>query len=89
MLLLDLPNCGVMAVTVLIITYANGVHMSLRAARQLQQDNIDCAVLDLRWLAPLPMVDVLEHASKFTRVLIVDETRRTGGVAEGIISELI
>jgi 2-oxoisovalerate dehydrogenase E1 component len=62
--------------------------MSLRAAGRLAADGIGCRVLDLRWLAPLPAEDLLREASATGRVLVADETRRTGGVAEGVISAL-
>ena len=45
-------------------------------------------MLDLRWLAPLPVEDILREANATGRVLVVDETRRTGGVSEGVIAEL-
>ena len=35
-----------------IISFGNGVRLSLRAARTLAADGIACRVLDLRWLAP-------------------------------------
>jgi len=46
-------------------------------------------VLDLRWLAPLPAADLLAAARRTGRVLVADETRRTGGVGEGVITALI
>lgn len=72
----------------LIVTFGNGVPMSLRAAAELKASGIYCTVLDLRWLSPLPVNDLLRHARKFDRVLVVDETRRTGGVSEGIVTAL-
>jgi 2-oxoisovalerate dehydrogenase E1 component len=71
-----------------IVTFGNGLRMSLRAAGRLAADGIGCRVLDLRWLAPLPARDLLREASVTGRVLVADETRRTGGVAEGVISAL-
>ncbi|HEY3981032.1 MAG TPA: thiamine pyrophosphate-dependent enzyme [Streptosporangiaceae bacterium] len=71
-----------------IVTFGNGLRMSLRAAGRLAADGIGCRVLDLRWLAPLPVEDLLREASATGRVLVADETRRTGGVAEGVISAL-
>jgi 2-oxoisovalerate dehydrogenase E1 component len=71
-----------------IVTFGNGVRMSLRAARRLAADGIGCRVLDLRWIAPLPVGDLLREASVTGRVLVADETRRTGGVSEGVISAL-
>ena len=72
-----------------IVTWANGLHLSLRVARRLSADGIRARVLDLRWLAPLPMTDVLREANATGSVLVVDETRRTGGVSEGVVAELV
>ena len=72
-----------------IITFGNGVRMSLRAARTLAGHGIGCRVLDLRWLAPLPFEDLLRAAAATGRVLVADETRRTGGVSEGVITTLV
>lgn len=39
-----------------IVTYANGVHMSLRAAKTLEKKyKLKARVIDLRWLQPLPL----------------------------------
>jgi 2-oxoisovalerate dehydrogenase E1 component len=62
--------------------------MSLRAAAALEAAGVRCTVLDLRWLAPLPIDDLLEHARRFGHVLVVDETRATGGVSEGVLTAL-
>jgi 2-oxoisovalerate dehydrogenase E1 component len=45
-------------------------------------------VVDLRWLAPLPAEDILREAAATGRVLIADETRRTGGVSEAVLTAL-
>jgi 2-oxoisovalerate dehydrogenase E1 component len=71
-----------------IVTFANGLFMSLRVARRLARDGIDARVVDIRWLAPLPVEDILREARATGRVLIVDETRRSGGVSEGIVTAL-
>jgi 2-oxoisovalerate dehydrogenase E1 component len=71
------------------ITFGNGVLMSLRVAHRLSQDGIAVDVLDLRWLAPLPIDDMLAAARATGRVLVVDETRRSGGVGEGVIAALV
>jgi 2-oxoisovalerate dehydrogenase E1 component len=71
-----------------LVTFGNGVRMSLRAARRLAAAGISCRVLDLRWLAPLPAEDLIREATATGRALIVDETRRTGGVSEGVLAIL-
>jgi 2-oxoisovalerate dehydrogenase E1 component len=72
-----------------IVTFGNGLRMSLRAAARLTAAGYGCRVLDLRWLAPLPVDDLLRSAELTGRVLVADETRRTGGVSEGVIAALI
>jgi 2-oxoisovalerate dehydrogenase E1 component len=71
------------------ITFGNGVPMSLRAARRLARSGVHAQVLDLRWLAPLPVEDILASAHSTGRVLVVDETRHSGGVGEGVVTALI
>ncbi len=72
-----------------IITFGNGVRMSLRVAAQLAEAGVGCRVVDLRWLAPLPVADIIRESSATGRVLVVDETRRSGGVGEGVLAALV
>jgi 2-oxoisovalerate dehydrogenase E1 component len=71
-----------------IVTFGNGLWLSLRAADRLAADGIGARVLDLRWLAPLPAEDILREATATGRVLIADETRRSGGVSEAVLAAL-
>jgi len=71
------------------ITFANGLYMSMRVARRLARSGIAPRILDLRWLAPLPVEDILREATATGKVLIVDETRRSGGVSEGVAAALV
>ncbi len=71
------------------LTFGNGLRMSLRVARRLESLGIRARVVDLRWLAPLPVNDMIREANATRRVLIVDETRATGGVGEGVLAELL
>jgi 2-oxoisovalerate dehydrogenase E1 component len=73
----------------LIVSWANGLAMSLRVARRLAALGVAARVLDLRWLAPLPHEEVLRHASDTGRVLVVDETRHSGGVGEAVLAGLV
>ena len=72
-----------------ILTFGNGLRMSLRVARKLESLGIHARVVDLRWLAPLPTEDMIREANATGRVLIVDETRATGGVGEGVLAALL
>jgi 2-oxoisovalerate dehydrogenase E1 component len=71
-----------------IVTFGNGLWLSLRAANRLAAEGISCRVVDLRWLAPLPVEDILREAQATGRVLVADETRRTGGVSEAVLTSL-
>jgi 2-oxoisovalerate dehydrogenase E1 component len=73
---------------VLIVSWANGLFMSLQAARTLAAEGISCRVFDLRWLNPLPIEQLVEHAGLLGRVLVVDETRHSGGVGEAVLAAL-
>ncbi|MFC9658877.1 thiamine pyrophosphate-dependent enzyme [Nocardia sp. NPDC127606] len=72
-----------------IVTFGNGVPMSLRTANRLAAQGIHTRVLDLRWLNPLPTADLLHHAEATGRVLVADETRRSGGISESVFAALI
>lgn len=71
------------------LTFGNGLFMSLRVARRLQARGVFARVVDLRWIAPLPVDDMLREATATGNVLVVDETRQSGGVAEGVLAALI
>ncbi|QNN55029.1 MFS transporter [Nocardioides mesophilus] len=73
----------------LMVTFGNGVPMALRAARRLEAEQVACTLLDLRWLAPLPVEELLAEARRFERILVVDETRAGGGVSEGVLAALV
>ncbi|MEP6853766.1 MAG: transketolase C-terminal domain-containing protein [bacterium] len=72
-----------------IVTFANGLRMSLRVATRLADDGIGARVVDLRWIAPLPVADLLAEAQATGRVLVADETRHGGGVGEGVVTALV
>ena len=69
-----------------IVTYGNGTYLSRQALPQLAAAGIQTRIIDLRWLAPLP-VDALVHATAGCRnILIVDECRHSGGPAEALMA---
>lgn len=72
-----------------IVTYGNGLYLSLRAARELERRHaVRARVLDLRWLNPLNVDFICEHSAATGRLLVVDECRRTGGMAEPILASI-
>ncbi|MCO6439655.1 MAG: MFS transporter [Nitrococcus mobilis] len=74
----------------LIITYGNGVWLSLRAARRLRRESgTRTRIVDLRWLKPLNRKLIARHARSIGRVLVVDEGRRTGALSEEIVTAIV
>ena len=72
-----------------IITFANGTYLSMKAAKILgDKHGIRARVVDLRWLNPLNESFIVDQARATGKVLIVDESRKTGGVSEAILSVL-
>jgi 2-oxoisovalerate dehydrogenase E1 component beta subunit len=56
----------------------------MRVAERLAADGIQASVLDLRSLVPLDRAAVLAVARHCSRVLIVHEDSRTGGIGESL-----
>ncbi len=73
-----------------IASYGNGLWMSLRVAKRLEQEaGAAVRVLDLRFLAPLPEAEVLEHARAAGALLVVDECRHSGSVSEALLAAVV
>jgi pyruvate/2-oxoglutarate/acetoin dehydrogenase E1 component len=73
-----------------IITFGAMVHTALDAATQLSDEGVEAEILDLRSLAPLDRDAVLATVARTSRVLLLHEARRTGGIGgelAAIISE--
>ena len=69
-----------------IVTYGNGHFLSRQAQKILADDGIGSRVIDLRWLAPLPVDAMFAAIADIPNVLIVDECRYTGGQAEALMA---
>jgi pyruvate/2-oxoglutarate/acetoin dehydrogenase E1 component len=64
-----------------IITYGAMVWVALEAADKLAEEEISIEVVDLRTLLPLDRDTVCESARKTSKVLLLHEDTRTGGMA--------
>ena len=71
-----------------VLTYGAMVYLALEAAAELVKEGIDLEVIDLRSLLPLDKETVLESVKKNSKVFILHEDTRTGGIA-GEISAVI
>ena len=63
-----------------IVTFGAMVYTALDAASNLAEEGVETEVLDLRSLAPLDREAILETVGKTSRVLLLHEATRTGGI---------
>jgi acetoin:2,6-dichlorophenolindophenol oxidoreductase subunit beta len=73
---------------VTIISVAGCLSAALAAAEALAQEGISAEVLDPRTLVPLDVDTLLASVAKTGRVVIVDNSHRTGSVASEIAAEI-
>jgi pyruvate/2-oxoglutarate/acetoin dehydrogenase E1 component len=69
---------------VTIVAWSWMAHLALAAAKDLEEDEVDAEVIDMRTLSPMDIGTVAESARKTGRVLIVEEGPLTGGVGAEI-----
>lgn len=73
-----------------ILTYGNGLYYSLKAQGELSKvHSIHAKVLDLRWMAPMDIDKVAHELTGTSKILIVDECRKTGSWSEGLVALLV
>ena len=64
-----------------VITYAAMVYVALEAAEILAKEGIELEVVDLRTLLPLDRHAVRQTVEKTSRVIVLHEDTKTGGIA--------
>jgi 2-oxoisovalerate dehydrogenase E1 component len=74
----------------LVITYGNGYYYTRQAEKELREKlNINLKVIDLRWIAPINWLKLMTHVKNFSKVLIVEECRKTGSLSEGLVAGIV
>ncbi|MGA9812414.1 MAG: alpha-ketoacid dehydrogenase subunit beta [Terriglobales bacterium] len=71
-----------------IITYAAMVHTALEAAETLSGEGIEVEIVDLRTISPLDREAIAASVRKTSKVIVLHEHSRTGGLA-GEIAAII
>ncbi|MBL9073589.1 thiamine pyrophosphate-dependent enzyme [Tabrizicola sp.] len=69
-----------------IVTFGNGVYLSNQALPEIAKAGIKARIVDTRWLSPLPKAALTAAVEGCRNILIVDETRHSGGVAEALMA---
>jgi pyruvate dehydrogenase E1 component beta subunit len=72
-----------------IITLAEMVHESLKAAETLAEDGVECEVIDLRTTSPLDEETLLESVAATGRVVVVDEANPRCSMATDISALIV
>lgn len=72
-----------------IVTYANGLYLSRQALPEIEKRGVKTRLVDLRWLTAIDHDAVYQAVRGCTRVLIVDECRRSGSVSEELVTNLV
>ena len=73
---------------VTLITYGAMVHTCLKAAEELEKDDIDAEVIDLRTVSPIDIDTIIESVKKTNHVVVVQEAQRQAGIAATVVSEI-
>ncbi|MDT4968961.1 MAG: hypothetical protein QOJ64_3698 [Acidobacteriota bacterium] len=71
-----------------IITFGAQVLTALDAAAELEKEGLDVEVVDLRTLAPLDKAAILSTAKKTSKVMVLHEASRTGGIGGEIAATI-
>lgn len=73
---------------VTIITYGEGLHVSLDAAKSLAEEGIEAEVIDLRTLQPLDMGPALDSFKKTFKAVVVEFGHQTYGIGAEVVARL-
>jgi pyruvate/2-oxoglutarate/acetoin dehydrogenase E1 component len=73
---------------VTVVTYAQGVHLALQAARQLAREGVEVEVVDLRTLKPFDIETVAASVRKTGRLVAVTEAARAASMASEIVARV-
>ena len=69
-----------------IVTFGNGTYLSHQALPAIAAAGVKTRIIDTRWLSPLPDAALVDAVQGCKNILIVDETRHSGGVAEALMA---
>jgi pyruvate dehydrogenase E1 component beta subunit len=69
---------------VTIASWSRGYYLAMSAAEELAKDGVEAEVIDMRVLRPLDTDTVVESVRKTNRLVIVEESWRTGGLGAEI-----
>lgn len=73
---------------VTVVAYGYMVREALKAAEELEKDNVSVEVIDLRTVSPIDYETIVKSVEKTGRMVMVQEAQRQAGVGNTVISEV-
>ena len=74
---------------VTLVTWGSMLHIALKAAQQLAQENIEVEIIDLRTLLPFDAQTCVESVTRTGRLVILQEGQWSGGLGHTIQSRIL
>lgn len=71
-----------------VITYGAMVREAIKAADELEKEDISVEIVDLRTISPLDIETIVASVEKTGRVVVVQEAQRQAGVGAMVMSEI-
>ncbi|HLS20184.1 MAG TPA: alpha-ketoacid dehydrogenase subunit beta [Bacillota bacterium] len=71
-----------------LIAYGAMVHTCLKAAEELEKENISAEVIDLRTVSPIDVDTIVQSIEKTNRAIVVQEAQRQAGIAANVVAEI-
>lgn len=69
---------------ILLIGYGNGVGRAIKCAQILKESNLECGIVDLRFLKPLDEVSLQNLGQRYSCWFIFSDSAKMGGVGESL-----
>ena len=73
---------------VTIVTYGEGLHVSLEAAKKMADEGIEAEIIDLRTLQPLDLDPAIESFKKTNKAVVVEFGHGTYGIGAEIVAQI-
>ncbi|NGP44400.1 alpha-ketoacid dehydrogenase subunit beta [Bacillaceae bacterium SIJ1] len=73
---------------VTLIAYGAMVQASMKAAEELEKEDISAEVIDLMTVSPLDVETIVASVKKTNRVVVVQEAQKQAGIANQIVAEI-
>ncbi|MUV36274.1 Pyruvate dehydrogenase (acetyl-transferring) [Lentibacillus sp. JNUCC-1] len=73
---------------VTLVAYGAMVHACLKAADELEKEDIQAEVIDLRTVSPIDVETIIKSVEKTNRAVVVQEAQRQAGVAASVVAEI-